>query len=287
MMTGTGRMMTSVDIIAEIEGDLALRVHDYVQATGTSPTLAMATNLYEGATEKYMTLKKHIGTELGFSVVEIVAPKHHDMRRVVDDLADTERVDGIIVQLPLADQEKTEEVLARLPAEKDVDGLGPHSLFEPATPLAIMKLIEAYAPEDKENMAIVGQGLLVGKPLARIALNRGFEVVTFDKSSDPEAMREGINQADIIVSATGVPGLLKPDMFDDMSNPKVLVDAGTTERSGSLFGDVSDELREAASDHDWLQTPHRGGVGPLTIRCLLKSTMTAAELRAGLVSPEA
>lgn len=287
MMTGTGRMMTSVDIIAEMEGDLALRVHDFVRATGTSPTLAMTTNLYEGATEKYMTLKKRIGTGLGFSVTEVVAPPQYDMREVVDNLAENDRIDAIIVQLPLADRDKTEEVLARLPSDKDVDGLGPRPFFEPATPLAIMKLIEAYAPDDKEKMAIVGQGLLVGKPLARIALKRGFEVVTFDKSSDSEEMRDGLNRADIIVSATGVPGLLTPDMFDDMSNPKVLVDAGTTERSGSLFGDVSDELREAASEYHWLQTPHRGGVGPLTIRCLLENTMTAAERRAGLISPEA
>lgn len=286
-MTGTEQIMTSAHIVAELEGELALRTHDFEKAVERRPKLAMVTNRYEGPTEKYMKYKKKAGQELNFDVCEVVLPPDVDPSGEIDRLANNDRVDGIIVQLPLGDPAITDGVLARVPTEKDVDGLGPNAVFEPATPQAILRLIEAYVPEEKRRMTIIGRGLLVGEPLARIALVHGFEVSSFDKSSEPLDIVAGLNTADIIVGATGVSGLLTPDLFDSMDEPRVLVDAGTSERSGAVVGDVSDELFMAAVDHDWTITPPRGGVGPLTIRCLLANTMTAAEQRAGLVSREA
>lgn len=277
-------IMTSEHIVAELEGELALRTHDFEMATDRRPRLAVVTNLYEGPTQKYMKYKNRAGVDLGFDIHEAVLPASVDPRDTIDQLAQNETIDGIIVQLPLSNPQDTEAVLAHVPPEKDVDGLGPNPVFEPATPQAILRLIEAYVPEDRRKLTIVGRGLLVGAPLARIALLHGFDVESFDQDSDRLDIIESLNNADIIVGATGKSGLLTPELFDSMEEPRVLIDAGTAERSGSMVGDVSDELFMAAVDNDWMITPPRGGVGPLTIRCLLKSTIAAAELRAGLVN---
>jgi len=144
-----------------------------------------------------------------------------------------------------------------------------NSPFIPATAMAFDWLLTGYNIDlTYKKIAIVGEGRLVGAPLAKLWRNNGLDVKTYnDKTAD---LKEKLRQADIIVSATGVPCLINSDM---VSPRTVIVDAGTTSENGEIVGDVDDELRNR---DDLTITPKKGGVGPLTVSALFDNVITAA-----------
>jgi len=153
-------------------------------------------------------------------------------------------------------------------SEKDVDGLGANAKFDSATATAVNWLLSGYDVRlDGVKIAIVGRGKLVGAPLLKMFTNSGYDVEMFHRGSDLDRLRE----FDVIVSATGVPGLI----VNEMIKPGVvLVDAGTASENGVLKGDVEDAVRER-KDLGGI-TPVKGGVGPLTITCLFEHVIMAA-----------
>ena len=142
-----------------------------------------------------------------------------------------------------------------------------------------------YRPDFlSERIAILGRGRLVGWPLLTHLMSIGAnKLEIFDEDSDDLEIIEGINEASVIISAMGRPGLLTPDLFEDMSKSRALVDAGAAEQGGVVMGDVSDELRDQALQNGWQITPRKGGVGPLTVRTLLTNVIRAAEDQVKLV----
>jgi methylenetetrahydrofolate dehydrogenase (NADP+)/methenyltetrahydrofolate cyclohydrolase len=192
-----------------------------------------------------------------------------DLLPTIDTLNARDDVHGIIVQLPLADEAETQAAVERVAPEKDVDGLGVAPLFDPATPMAINWLLAAYGVDlAKKSIALVGNGRLVGAPLAKMWRESDYDVTVFTRDSTDMATQ--LRAFDVVVTATGVPSLITSDM---VKIGAVVVDAGTASEDGTIVGDVAADVR---GRDDIAITPRQGGVGPLTIAALIDNVITAA-----------
>lgn len=199
-----------------------------------------------------------------------------DQNEMIDRIKrynDDDEVQGIIVQLPLDDPTGTDDIMNTIAPEKDVDGLGEHALYPSATADAINWLCGGYSVDlQRLRIAIVGQGRLVGKPLLKMWNDAGYDVTPLDvNTQNSETI---LNQSDVIVSAAGVPRLIKAK---DIKHGATVIDAGTTSENGTVVGDVADDVRERA---DVSITPEKGGVGPLTIALLFDHLIQACLKRA-------
>lgn len=223
---------------------------------------------------KYVELKKQYGEDIGVVVEDWL--RADVMQSIAEANADPS-VHGIIVQLPLRDKSQIDEILSKIAPEKDVDGLVTlyHQtnnditpIFDSATATAINWLLAGYdiKLQDK-HIALVGRGRLVGAPLEQMWKNSGYDVTVFRSQSD---LRE-LSDFDVIVSATGVPHLIKTEM---VMPGAVVVDAGTASEGGVLVGDVDEAVRER-NDLTAI-TPKVGGVGPLTVTALFEHVLMAA-----------
>lgn len=214
--------------------------------------------------KRYMDLKQIYGTDIGADV-EISKITPTDAQAKLETAAEDPAVHGIIVQLPL--KSVPSSILELIPAKKDVDGLN-NGNFDSATAEAINWLISGYNIDLKQKrIAIVGRGKLVGGPLEKMWQKSGHDVTVFEKGDD---LRDLANY-DLIVTATGVPGLITPDM---LKIGATVIDAGTASEDGVLTGDLSQEARDR---EDLTLTPKIGGVGPLTVATLFDHTIQAAK----------
>lgn len=212
---------------------------------------------------KYMSLKQRYGEDIGVAVdvIRLTASDAEDKLRAA---AEDDTVTGIIVQLPLAECDM--KILDLIPLKKDVDGLRGET--DTATAMAIHWLLTSYGVElPEKKIAIVGRGKLVGAPLERMWRESNYDVTVFTKGSN---LDELVNY-DVVVTATGVPGLIKSRM---LKLGAVVVDAGTASEGGVIKGDLDDEVRER---DDLTLTPKIGGVGPLTVTMLFEHVLQAAE----------
>lgn len=228
---------------------------------------------------KYVNLKKQYGEDIGVVVEDWL---REDVAEAIAEANADKSVHGIIVQLPLRDVSQTDEVVGKITPEKDVDGLAriyhemnndfeanaSGEIFESATATAINWLLAGYDVKlQGQKIALVGRGRLVGAPLERMWRNSGYDVTIFRSHSDLNELKD----FDVIVSATGVPHLIK----DEMIKPgAVVVDAGTASEDGVLVGDVDEAVRER-TDLSAI-TPKVGGVGPLTVTALFEHVLMAA-----------
>jgi methylenetetrahydrofolate dehydrogenase (NADP+)/methenyltetrahydrofolate cyclohydrolase len=212
---------------------------------------------------KYMSLKQRYGEDIGVAV-DIVKLTASDAEEKLRAAAEDDTVTGIIVQLPLAECDM--KILDLIPLKKDVDGLRGES--DTATAMAIHWLLTSYGVElPEKKIAIVGRGRLVGAPLERMWRESNYDVTVFTKGSN---LDELVNY-DVVVTATGVPGLIKSRM---LKMGAVVVDAGTASEGGVIKGDLDDEARER---DDLTLTPKIGGVGPLTVTMLFEHVLQAAK----------
>jgi methylenetetrahydrofolate dehydrogenase (NADP+)/methenyltetrahydrofolate cyclohydrolase len=215
-----------------------------------------------------MKLKSSYGEDIEVEV-DIYTPSDDELLGQIEKLNNDKNIHGIIIQLPLADTAQTETAVNAVVSEKDVDGLGLNAKFTPATAMAIDWLLVGYNVDlVGKKIAIVGNGRLVGAPLFKLWNSMGLDVAVYDDATTDLA--EKLKIAEIIVSATGVPGLIKSDMIRQKA---VVVDAGTASENGKIVGDVADEVRDR---QDLTITPIRGGVGPLTIAALFDNVITSA-----------
>ncbi len=247
----------------------AKQVRGLKQAHGISPKLAIIRTNPDPVVDSYMKLKKGYGNDIGIEV-DVHTIDQADAIKCIKRLNSDVSVHGIIVQIPLPDHSQTDEVLNSVAPEKDADALGKNALYDPATPMAINWLLAGYNIDLKDkSIVIVGHGRLVGKPLAKIWRNSGLKVKTVDKTT--QNLAEEVEHADILVCATGVPGLITKDMIKEGA---VIVDAGVATDSNGLIGDVAEEVRELS---DITITPVKGGVGPLTVCALFENVIRAAQ----------
>lgn len=261
----TMRELNGSELAGFIKERQAKQVRALRQAWHINPRLAIVTDVENPVIETYMRLKQRYGADILIDV-EIHRVPAGGALEVIQELNNRDDVQGIILQLPISNSDQTEELLESIREDKDVDGLRKKAIFQAATPTAINWLLAGYGVDLKgKKVAIVGRGRLVGAPLEKMWLKSDVDVTVFEKGDD---LSQLINY-DIIVSATGVPGLIKSQMI----KPKaVVIDAGTASENGKIVGDVSEEVRQR---NDVIITPKKGGVGPLTVSALFDNVITA------------
>lgn len=257
------KTLNGAELASFIKERQAKQVRGLRQAWHIQPRLAIVTDTDNPVIETYMRLKRRYGGDI---LIEVEIYRTDDVCATIQKLNQRTEVQGIIVQLPLRDPALTDEALAFVTPEKDVDGLGPRPMFDAATPVAINWLLAGYGVDiAKRRVAIVGRGRLVGAPLERMWRASGVDVAVFEKGDD---LRQ-LLQYDLIVTATGSPGVVTNQMI---APGAVVVDAGTASEQGRIVGDVADEVRQR---RDIVMTPVRGGVGPLTVAALFDNLITA------------
>src|SRR3989344_3497707 len=210
----------------------------------------------DAATESFVKIKSRVAARLQ---VEVRRYAPQELTRAAAECS------GVIVQLPL---QNSDQLLAAIPPEKDVDGLSLHPKVPPPFSAAIAEIfVRCGISAVGKRAVVVGAGRLVGMPAAALLRDLGADlsVVTHTHGSLDE-----LNGADIVVLGAGEPGLIKPEM---LTQGVVLIDAGTSEQGGKLAGDADPRRAEVSSAF----TPVPGGVGPIAVAMLFKNLFTLAK----------
>lgn len=290
----------------EIRDKILLDLKQKISNMSEKPTLAVICVGDNPVCSRYVGLKKKVADQIGVNFIDLGFGSSDSQEKVIkkiEELNNDDSVSGIMIQMPVPKSFDKFEIVQAVSPAKDVDGLrfccNYKSNFKPPVVLSILKAIEISSvchsgldPESREDyigspghglrlpeddksvvdclkdkkVVIVGRGFLVGWPLARCLEEAVPDLVVAD--SDTKNLSEITQTADIIISAVGKHEIITPNMVKD---GVVLVDAGTTEVSGELRGDIDLACYEKASYY----TPVPGGIGPVTIAMLMKNLVTS------------
>lgn len=251
----------------ELAGFIKERQFHVVRGMSKKPKLLIIRDSDNPVIVKYVNLKKSYGEDIGVEVEDFYAKSSDEIRAKILTANKDGDISGIIVQLPILEKEKTDEITSLIAPEKDVDGLTENG-FDSATATAINWLLAGYGIDlSAQKIALVGKGKLVGAPLFKMWTNSGFDVTVFRHNDDLSLLRN----FGVIVSATGSAHIITNEM---VAPGAIIVDAGTASEGGVLVGDVADEVR-TRNDLTAI-TPRIGGVGPLTVTCLFEHVIEAA-----------
>ena len=243
------------------------------------PSLAVILASDDESSKLYVASKEKHSLNLGFKSCVYRFDKkitQGELIKLIHELNRNEDINGILVQLPLYKHLNSQEIIELIDPKKDVDGFHPINVgklncgLKPyaicCTPKGIIKLLKTYKinPSGK-NVVVIGRSNIVGKPVATLLTNENATVTL--AHSKTKNLKEITKKADIIVSATGVAHLIKTDMI---KKGAVVIDVGINKQAnGKLIGDVDfDKVKNIAS----YITPVPGGVGPMTIACLMENT---------------
>ena len=265
------RLLNGLELAGYIKERQAKQVRALRQAHNIFPKLAIIRTNPDPVVDSYMKLKQSYGADILINV-DVHTVDQKDALKTIEMLNKDAAVHGIIVQIPLPHRSQTDKILNTVAPSKDVDGLSQNTQFEPATPLAIDWLLAGYNIDlSQKHILIVGHGRLVGRPLAKLWQNSGFNVTIADKNITDLA--EVTQKADVIISATGVPGLITKSM---VKPDAVIVDAGVATDKNGLVGDIAPDVRKLEGI---TITPEKGGVGPLTICGLFENVIRSAQAK--------
>ncbi|MFN7065811.1 MAG: bifunctional methylenetetrahydrofolate dehydrogenase/methenyltetrahydrofolate cyclohydrolase FolD [Aquificaceae bacterium] len=265
----------------EIRTHIAQEVQDYLSLGYRQPTLAVILVGDDPASRVYVSNKEKACHKVGIRSLSYKLPANtttQELLELIAQLNADEEVDGILVQLPLPPHINQQEILPAINPKKDVDGFHPENMgklvarmedgFIPCTPLGIDLLLKHYQIDPKgKDVVIVGAGFIVGRPLSLLMLWRDATVsVCHIHTRD---ITEYTKRSQILISATGVPRLIKASMVKEGA---VVIDVGISREGGRIVGDVDfEEVKEKA----YAITPVPGGVGPMTVTSLLLNTLRA------------
>lgn len=262
------KLLNGQEIAGFIKERQAKQVRALRQAWDIQPKLAIIVTVDHPVINIYMNKKKKYGADILVDV-DIHRIEQDEAAATIQKLNEDPSVHGIIVQLPLERPEDTEAIVNLVVPEKDVDGLGKDATLDPATPMAIMWLLSGYGVDlPGKKVLLIGRGKLVGAPLERMLMASGIDVSVADRST--KDLTAATKDADVIITATGSPAILFPEMI---KYGAVVVDAGVASESGKTVGDLAPEVYER---DDLTLTPLKGGVGPLTVCALFENVIRAA-----------
>ncbi|MFE3846769.1 bifunctional 5,10-methylenetetrahydrofolate dehydrogenase/5,10-methenyltetrahydrofolate cyclohydrolase [Flavobacterium sp. LB3P45] len=279
----------------DIKSEIAAEVQKMKNNGEKVPHLAAVIVGNDGASLTYVGSKVKACERVGFESTLVKMPSttsETELLKKIKELNEDPNIDGFIVQLPLPEQIDEQKVLMAVDPSKDVDGFHPEnfgkmaldmSTFIPATPFGILELLERYGVETQgKHTVVIGRSHIVGRPMSILMGRKGFpgnSTVTLTHSYTKN-IEDITIQADIIITALGVPNYLKANMVKD---GVVVIDVGITRVADEtnpkgyvITGDVDFEnVSKKAS----FITPVPGGVGPMTIAMLLKNTLLAREMK--------
>jgi len=269
-----------------IKTELAVEVAKLHQS-GIKPGLGTLLVGDDPGSHTYVAGKHRDCAEVGINSIRIDLPSSatlSDIKAAVRDLNDSKEVTGYIVQLPLPGGIDSNAILELMDPAKDADGLHPINLGRlvmnvsgemksplPCTPNGIVELLKRYQiPTKGAEVAIIGRGLTVGRPLSLLMTRKGIDSSVTMLHSASKDIPEAVRRADIVVAALGQPHFVKPEWIKPGA---AVLDVGITRTSTGLTGDVDPRVSEVAG---WL-SPNPGGVGPMTRAMLLKNVVLAAQ----------
>ena len=265
--------------IAQIVADELTQQIAFSKLSNRPPKLVIIGSNPDARSLVYIKAKIKRAEDIGIDTdfIDIGSKTRDEQISLVEEVNRDNSSDGIIIQLPLDDWSDPQELIDYISKEKDVDGLTTsnqnsllvdESLFTPATPLAVMKIIESYNIKIAgKTVCVVGRSKLVGKPLKYLLESAGANVLVVH--SKTKNTNELILKSDIVVSAAGKPGLISVGMVKENV---ILIDVGITEVDGKIVGDIDmNNMAEKAS----LISPVPGGVGPVTVVMLLSNVIKA------------
>ncbi len=274
----------------DIKDEIAHEVNSIISNGDRPPHLAAVIVGNDGASLTYVGSKVRACEKVGFDSTLVSLDDSISEKELLDkvyELNNDKKIDGYIVQLPLPEHIDTQKVLLAVDPKKDVDGFHPVNFgrmalnlptFISATPNGIMELLKRYeVPTEGKNTIVIGRSDIVGKPvsiLMGLKTNPGNSTVTLAHSRTKN-IEDLIKQADIVISALGVPDFIKDHMIKEGAT---VIDVGITrveddsEKGYKIVGDVD---YENVSKKSSFITPVPGGVGPMTIAMLLKNTLQA------------
>jgi methylenetetrahydrofolate dehydrogenase (NADP+)/methenyltetrahydrofolate cyclohydrolase len=283
----TARLIDGKAVARKVREDVARGVEKLLADGGVAPGLATVLIGDDPASEVYVRNKRRLSVEAGIQDLHRHLSGDVDQTTaaaLIDELAADPAVSGILLQLPTPKQLDSDALIARIPAEKDVDGLttanagllaqGRHGL-RPCTPAGVMALLDEYdVPLSGAEAVVVGRSVLVGKPMAQLLLAQNATVtICHSRTRD---LAEVCRRADVLVVAAGIPGVVGADAVKPGAT---VIDVGIHRGENGLRGDVEfDEVAAVAG----AITPVPGGVGPMTIAMLLANTLTAARVQQGI-----
>lgn len=279
----------------DIKNEIAAEVQSIKAAGGKVPHLAAVLVGNNGASLTYVGSKVKSCQEIGFDSTLVSLPDtitEEDLLAKIKELNEDDNLDGYIVQLPLPKHIDEQKILLAIDPDKDVDGFHPTNFgrmalemesFIPATPFGIMELLERYKVETAgKHTVVIGRSHIVGRPMSILMSrkgNPGDSTVTLTHSRTKN-LEEFTKNADIIITALGVPEFLKADMVKE---GVTIIDVGITrvEDASNAKGYVikGDVDFDGVSKKAAFITPVPGGVGPMTIAMLLKNTLLARKMR--------
>lgn len=269
------------ELAKKIKDEIKLEVAELKEKLGRVPGLAIVLVGDNSASKIYVNSKIKGCSELGFESFAHFLPEttsEEELLATIEELNRDERVNGILVQLPLPKHIDEKKVIDKIALEKDVDGFKPENLgllmlndkdsMKPCTPAGIMEILKYYSIElEGKDVVVVGRSNIVGKPMAGLMINQGATVTVCN--SKTKNLIEKTKSADIIVMAIGRAKFLTADMVKDGA---VVIDVGINRTEDGLFGDVD---YESVSQKSSYITPVPGGVGPMTVAMLFHNTMRA------------
>jgi len=294
----SAEIISGTEISKAIKEELKVEVAELKDKHNVVPGLVTILVGENPASQSYVAAKNKSAHALGIHSEQVTLPEdtsEADLLALVEKCNQDDKINGILVQLPLPKHINEAKVLYAIDPDKDVDGFHPVNVgkmmlgeqcFLPCTPHGILELLERSGVETSgKEVVILGRSNIVGKPIANLMLQKrksGNATITLchtrTKDTDFHTRR-----ADIIIAAVGVPNLVKADQVKD---GVVIIDVGVNRigksESGKaiLAGDVDfDSVKEKAAKI----TPVPGGVGPMTITMLMKNTVQAAKQAAGLI----
>ena len=267
-----------------IRNEIKKEISDLKKKSGKTPSLTVILIGDFAPSLIYVKNKEKSAREVGINSEIIRYPKNvseKDILEKIEELNKKDEISGILVQLPLPSQISKEKIINAINPSKDVDGFNPvnvgnlslgYDSIVPCTPLGCLLLIKKIESNlAGKHAVIIGRSNLNGKPMAQLLLKENCTVtIVHSKTND---LQNECLKADILVAAVGVPNLIKKDW---VKKNAIVIDVGINKVGEKIVGDVNfDELK----DNVKAITPVPGGVGPMTIACLLKNTLTCFKAR--------
>ena len=267
-----------------IRNEIKKEISDLKKKSGKTPSLTVILIGDFAPSLIYVKNKEKSAREVGINSEIIRYPKNvseKDILEKIEELNKNDEISGILVQLPLPSQISKEKIINAINPSKDVDGFNPinvgnlssgYDSIVPCTPLGCLLLIKKIEPNlAGKHAVIIGRSNLNGKPMAQLLLKENCTVtIVHSKTND---LQNECLKADILVAAVGVPNLIKKDW---VKKNAIVIDVGINKVGEKIVGDVN---FDALKDNVKAITPVPGGVGPMTIACLLKNTLTCFKAR--------
>ncbi len=281
-------------IAARVRGEVAEDVRAFTEQTGRTPGLATVLVGEDPASAVYVGGKQRACAEIGMTPFDQRLPadaKHEQVAGLLDELNHDETVSGVLLQLPLPDHLDGAALTGTIDPAKDVDGLTPVNAgllslgrpgLRPCTPLGVLELLRSVdAPLEGAEAVVVGRSNLFGKPMVQLLLAENATVTTCH--SRTRDLRAVCSRADVLIAAVGSVRLIEREFVKPGA---IVIDVGmnrlTPEQAGNTSGLVGDVDFAAVVEIASAITPVPGGVGPMTIACLLRNTLQAARGQAGV-----